>query len=92
MTITIQAEPVPLKTSPDGVVLVGSTRVTLATLVAAFGDGATPEEIAHQYPSLELADIYAVIGFVLRHRAGRRIPPSAGVSGRSSPGRQRIAV
>jgi len=52
----------------DGVMRVGGTRVTLDTVVAAFEEGATAEEIAHQYPSLNLADVYAVIGYYLRQR------------------------
>ena len=56
---------VPLRTDTDGVVRVGKTRVTLDTVVAAFRDGATAEEIAQQYPSLRLADVYSVIGYYL---------------------------
>ena len=37
-------------------------------VVDAFREGATAEEIAHQYPTLELADIYAVISYYLRHQ------------------------
>ncbi len=40
--------------------------VTLDTIIAAFKDGATAEEIVHQYPSLALADVYSVIGHYLR--------------------------
>jgi uncharacterized protein (DUF433 family) len=69
MSLAISAEPLPLRTNSDGVVLVGGTRVTLDTVVAAFREGATPEEIAQQYPTLELADVYAVIGYYLRRRA-----------------------
>ncbi len=61
MAFTINTEPVPLLTDKDGVVRVGGTRVTLDTVVAAFKEGATAEEIVQQYPSLELADVYAVI-------------------------------
>lgn len=68
MSLVIGAELVPLTTSPDGVVLVGGTRVTLDTVVAAFREGATAEEIVQQYPTLNLADIYAVIGYYLRRR------------------------
>ncbi|MEX2598269.1 MAG: DUF433 domain-containing protein [Dehalococcoidia bacterium] len=59
----------PFRTNADGMIHVGGTRVTLDSLVAAFGSGATPEEIAQQYPSLGLADIYSVIGYYLRHQA-----------------------
>lgn len=61
-------EIIPLETDADGVIRVGGTRVTLDTLVAAFNEGATPEEIAQQYPSLDLGDIYAVIGYYLHQR------------------------
>ncbi len=61
------AEPVPLTSDADGVVRVGSTRVTLDTVVAAFREGMTPEGIVEQYPSLQLGEVYSVIGFVLNH-------------------------
>lgn len=68
MVIAITTEPLPLAVNPDGVVQVGGTRVTLDTLVASFNQGATAEEIVFQYPSLQLADVYAVISYYLRHR------------------------
>ncbi len=70
MALTITAEPIPLTIDVDGVVRVGGTRVTLDTVVAAFEEGATAEEIVQQYPSLQLADVYAVIGYYLRRRSG----------------------
>ena len=69
MSLAIVTEPLPLMTDKDGVVRVGHTRVTLDTVVAAFRDGATAEEIVQQYPSLQLADVYAVIGYYLRQQA-----------------------
>lgn len=69
MSLIIAAEPVPLTTDTDGVVRVGDTRVTLDTIVAAFNEGATAEEIVQQYPSLHLADVYAVISYYLRRRS-----------------------
>ena len=69
MTISIATEPIPLIVGPEGVIRVGNTRVTLDTVVAAFLEGATAEEIAQQYPSLDLADVYAVIGYYLRRRS-----------------------
>ena len=66
MTLSIAAEPVPLAADADGVVRVGRTRVTLDTVIGAFLDGATAEEITYQYPSLHLADVYAVIAYYLR--------------------------
>ncbi|MBR8832162.1 MAG: hypothetical protein N5P05_002391 [Chroococcopsis gigantea SAG 12.99] len=68
MALAIALEPTPIETDPDGVVRVAKTRVTLDTVVNAFREGCTPEEIGQQYPSLQLPDIYLVIGYYLRHR------------------------
>ena len=69
MSLAILSDPPPLLVDADGVVRVGQTRVTLDTVVTAFLEGATAEEIVEQYPSLQLADIYSVIGYYLRHQA-----------------------
>lgn len=69
MSLDIAPERAPLSADRDGVVRVGSTRVTLDTVVAAFHTGATAEEIAQQYPSVDLVDVYAVITYYLRHRS-----------------------
>ncbi len=68
MTLAIVVEPTPLTLNKDDVVLVGNTRVTLDTVVAAFSEGATAEEIVEQYPSLQLADVYSVIAYYLRRK------------------------
>lgn len=68
MALLIETQPVPLAIDADGVVRVGNTRVTLDTVIAAFLEGATAEEIAHQYPSLNLPDIYSIIGYYLKNR------------------------
>ncbi len=68
MNLTIAPEIVPLVMDVDGVVRVGGTRVTLDTVVEAFNEGATAEEIVQEYPSLKLADVYAVISYYLRNR------------------------
>jgi len=44
---------------------VAGTRVTLLTLIDAFHEGATPEEVYQEYPSVSLPDVYAVIAFYL---------------------------
>ncbi len=60
---------VPLATDADGVIRVGGTRVRLDTMVYAYNQGDTPEEIIEQYTSLKLADVYAVISYYLQNRA-----------------------
>lgn len=69
MAFSIVEEPIPLKIDADGVVRVGGTRVTLDTVVYAFKQGATAEEIVQQYPSLQLADIYSTLGYYLRRQS-----------------------
>lgn len=69
MPLSITAEPAPLTTDPRGVVKVGGTRVTLDTVVYAFQEGASAEEIVCRYPTLELADVYATITYYLRHQS-----------------------
>ncbi len=68
MSLVLTDQPTPLASGLDGVVRIGATRVTLDTVIAAFHDGASPESIADQYPSLTLADVYSVIGYYLYHQ------------------------
>ena len=67
MALPLEAEPLPLRTDPGGTIRVGQTRVPLETVVHAFDEGASPEEIAFRFSTLELADIYATITYYLRH-------------------------
>jgi uncharacterized protein (DUF433 family) len=57
----------PLYEAPGGAIRVGQTRVSLDTIVGAYRAGSPAEEIARRYPSLELADVHAVISYSLRH-------------------------
>lgn len=69
MVLALTADPIPLTTDANGVVRISKTRVTLDTVVIAFLEGAIAEEIVEQYPSLQLSDVYSVIGYYLRHKA-----------------------
>ena len=66
-TLNIRPIPLPITLDKNGVAHVGGTRVTLDTVVRAFVRGATAEEIAQQYPTLELSDIYATISYYLQN-------------------------
>jgi len=68
MALSIAAEPIPLEVDASGTVRVGGTRLTLETVLGAFKRGDSPNEIAVAFPGLELADVYAVIAYYLRHR------------------------
>jgi uncharacterized protein (DUF433 family) len=69
MAFSIETQTVPIELDTHGVMRIARTRVTLDTVVAAFEQGATAEEIVQQYPSLDLADVYSVISFYLRRRS-----------------------
>jgi uncharacterized protein (DUF433 family) len=64
----LRKELVPIETDINGTVRVTGSRVTLDSIVAAFNTGATAEEIACQFPTLKLADIYAIITYYLRQQ------------------------
>jgi len=68
MTLAFETVTVPLRTDATGVVRVGGTRVTLDTVMAAYKAGARAEDITRQYPVLQLADVYFVLGYYLRNR------------------------
>jgi uncharacterized protein (DUF433 family) len=69
MVLSIAAESIPLKVDSHGTVRVGGTRLTLDAVLGVFKQGADPREIVAAFPDLELADVYAVITYYLRHRA-----------------------
>src|SRR5689334_12733982 len=69
MTITISADPVPLHVDAHGTVRVAGTRLTLASLLAVYQQGTTPEEIVDCFDGLTLGDVYAVLGYYWHHRA-----------------------
>lgn len=67
-SIISQVSDAPLTLDAARVIRIGRTRVTLDTVIAEFLAGATAEEIVEDYSSLDLADVYLVLGFYLRHR------------------------
>ena len=52
----------------EGVIRVAGTRVSLDSVIRAFQDGATPEEICLDFPSLDLAKVYSVLAYYLTRR------------------------
>ena len=59
---------VPLRTDEDGAIRVGGTRVLLEVVIGAYQRKDTPEQIVEAFPTLTLADVYAVIAYYLGHR------------------------
>lgn len=68
MTLAFVESKLPMAYDQDGVIRIGQTRVTLDTVVATYEAGLTAEEIASQYPVLNLADVYQVIGYYLHQK------------------------
>lgn len=68
MPLTLDAPPLPLVVDDAGVIRVAGTRVPLATVVTAYQQGATPEQIVDDFDTLHLADVYSVIAYYLRHQ------------------------
>jgi uncharacterized protein (DUF433 family) len=54
--------------SPEDVRIKG-TRVGIESVVYAFQDGLSPEEIVQEYPSLSLEQVYATIAYYLHSRS-----------------------
>ncbi len=67
--IPSQTIDVPLKTHTDGTIRVGESRVRIDTVIHAFNEGYTAEEIVSQYPVLNLSEVYAVIAYYLNNQA-----------------------
>src|SRR5437773_4876242 len=51
----------------EGGFYISGSRVSLASVIYAFRDGASPETIRQNYPSLSLAQVYGAIAFYLSH-------------------------
>lgn len=68
LAMKLAAIPAPLREDEHGVIRVANTRIPFDTVLDAFHAGATAEEIAQQYPALDLATVYAVIAFYLQNR------------------------
>lgn len=69
MTLAVERQAIPLKADQKGLMRVGNTRVTLDTVVYAFEQGNTAEEIVSHYPALQLPNVYAVIAYYLNNQA-----------------------
>jgi uncharacterized protein (DUF433 family) len=66
--LQVHDEKIPLSADENGVLHIGRTRVTLDSIVGMFEAGASAEQIADEYDSLTLDEVYGVIFFYLRHQ------------------------
>ena len=68
VAVTLDSCKIPLQEDATGTIHVENTRVTLDTVVLAFSEGATAEEIAERFPAISLSGVYAAIAFYLQNR------------------------
>jgi uncharacterized protein (DUF433 family) len=68
MATEIVSDPVPLRLDSKGAIRVGKTRVILELVIAAFMEGASAEDIVGMFDTLDLGDVYSVIGYYLHHK------------------------
>jgi uncharacterized protein (DUF433 family) len=66
--VQFQATTPPFRWDEAGGIRIGQSRVTLDSILAAYHNGSTPEEIAVQYSVISLEDIYTAIAYYLNHR------------------------
>src|SRR5258708_27311855 len=52
----------------EGGFYVTGSRVSLASIIYAFRDGASPESIRDDFPTLSLPQVYGAIAFYLNHQ------------------------
>ena len=53
----------------EGDLFVGSSRITVRQVIAAYVQGQAPEQVQASYPSLSLAEIHGAIIYYLEHQA-----------------------
>lgn len=70
--LVFEKEQVPLHFDKYGAVRVVGSRVTLDTIVGFFEQGESPEDIVDGFPTLRLADVYAIVSYYLKNKAAVR--------------------
>ncbi len=59
---------VPIYTDEYGSIRIDGTRILLDVIIATYRQNETPEQIHEGFPTLKLADIYAVITYYLNNQ------------------------
>lgn len=68
MTVSISTSEFRYNLTAAGVMRVGSTRVSIDSVIHAFKQGYSPEEIALDFDSLTLGEVYSAINYYLQHK------------------------
>ncbi|MFO7539247.1 MAG: DUF433 domain-containing protein [Chloroflexota bacterium] len=67
MSLALETRPIPLEKDEDGTIWVIGTRIPLDTVVYAYLNGDSAEEIVESFDILNLSDVYAIISYYLDH-------------------------
>ncbi len=59
----------PLRLDEAGRWRVGNTRIPIETVIIAFQQGSSPEQIVENFDVLQLAHVYQIVGYYLEHQA-----------------------
>jgi uncharacterized protein (DUF433 family) len=57
-----------IEKTAQGTWRIAGTRISLDSVVYAFCQGSTPEEVCQDFPGLSLAQVYAAIAYYLQYR------------------------
>ena len=68
MSLSFDPLAIPLERLENGSIRIRGTRIPFESLIYEFRNGATPEQIATDFDTLDLADVYTVSAFYLRNR------------------------
>jgi len=69
MTLTLMdvTEKIRLHTDEHGIIRIVGSRITLDTIITVYKRGESPEDIIEGFPTLNLSDVYHIIGYYLDH-------------------------
>jgi uncharacterized protein (DUF433 family) len=68
MVLAIKSDPVPLRIDSEGAIRISDTRITLELVIQSYYEGLTAEEIAARFDTLDVGDVYSVLGYYLHHK------------------------
>ena len=68
MNTTLSVSKNILRTDDGGVWRIGRSRVSLDSVIFAFNEGASAEEIVFRFSTLDLEQVYSAISYYLQHR------------------------
>jgi uncharacterized protein (DUF433 family) len=66
--LTRRSDHPPLRCDEGGVIRIGKSRSSLDLIVEQYESGMSPEDMVRAYDTLDLGDVYAAIGFYIKHR------------------------